>query len=283
MDRDLLRGFERVAVPVLETINRSRLIKRGLHATVGWFNCVWITAATGKSWEVHGLDTIKRLDAPQGMILVANHLSFFDMYIGGSLIDRKTHLMERVCFPVRANWHYQGPIGVLLNTAISGAAMWPPVFRDGERRKLNHTGLDQMADFLGKGASIGIHPEGRRNKTGDPYTFLPPKPGLGLLVERCHPDVAIVPYFIIGLTNDWKHETTRWARKDGERGEPIRIRFAEPIRAGDVREGRTPIEVVETVMAAIHGEAMKDKAAQDNAAKERADGDDPAHATPGAT
>ena len=260
MDRGLLRGFERVAVPLMEHVNRSKALKHGLHATLGRFNSAWIARATGVSWRVHGFEAIKRLDAPQGILLVANHLSFFDMYIAGALLDRQTDLLKRVCFPVRANWHYQNPIGVVLNSVISGAAMWPPVFRNEAQRKLNHTGLEQMADFLGRGACIGIHPEGRHNTGGDRYAFLPLKPGVGLLAERCHPDVLIVPCFIIGLGDDARFEGTRWARKEGQRGEPIRVRFAAPLRVGDVRQDRDPMAITEAIMATVAEQGQIDKA-----------------------
>ncbi len=262
MDRGRLRGFERAAVPILEAINRRPRLKRGLHATIGRFNTRWITFATSPSWAPYGFEQIEQLKAPQGVIMVANHLSFFDMFIGTALINERTKLLRRVCYPVRAAWHYQRPLGVVLNTVISGGAMWPPVFRDSEQRTLNHTGLDQMAEFLGPGAGIGIHPEGRRNVIGDPYTFLPLKPGLGLLAQRCHPDVMILPYFIIGLTNDYRHEISRWALRPETRGEAVRIRFAAPMRAGDVRQGRDAAEIVQAVMAAVREQALVDQASR---------------------
>ncbi len=261
MDRGLLRGFERVAVPVMERINRSKRLKQVLHGSVGRFNCTWMTKATGVSWQACGFEAVRTLKAPQGIILVANHLSFFDMFVGSSLINGNTQLMKRVCYPVRANWHYQTPLGVVVNTAISGAAMWPPVFRDGERRPLNHTGVEQMVDFLGPGAAIGIHPEGRRNINDDPYSLLPLKPGLGVLLQRCHPDVMVVPFFIIGLSNSFGREATRWLRDEQDRGDPIRIRFAAPMRAGDVRQDRDAMAITEVVMAAVAEQGELDKAA----------------------
>lgn len=260
MDRSLLRGWERLSVPALEYFNGSPRLKRGVHGVIGQFNARWITWTTGVSWQIHGFERIERLTAPRGVILVANHLSFFDMYIASALLVTRTELMQQLCFPVRKNYHYDSPTGPLLNIGMSAGAMWPPVFREAERRTLNHVGLQQMAEFLNRrGAAIGIHPEGTRNRGRDPYASLPFKPGLGRLVQVCDPEVVILPYFIIGLGNNFAWEVGRRFRPEGRRGPTIRVRFAEPIKAGEVRKGRDDMGIVEAVMATVQAEGQLDR------------------------
>jgi hypothetical protein len=185
LPRTHLRRFERVLVPVMEWLNRRPAWKNTLHRSIGHFNGAWITATSGRTWQVYGQDGLRRLDAPDGLVLVSNHRSFFDMYaIATVVLNEAPHLEQRACFPVRAPFFYDNPLGLLLNLAISGGSMWPPVFRDERRRTLNSAGLDQMAAWLQRGAVIGIHPEGARGKGPDLYEFLPLKPGLGHLLER---------------------------------------------------------------------------------------------------
>lgn len=47
---------------------------------------------------------------------------------------------------------------------------------------------------------VGIHPEGTRNKGGDPYELLPPEPGFGRVALYARP--IVIPIFINGLSNN---------------------------------------------------------------------------------
>jgi 1-acyl-sn-glycerol-3-phosphate acyltransferase len=71
---------------------------------------------------------------------------------------------------------------------------------------------------------VGLHPEGRRNLTEDPYTLLPAQPGLGEIVHRARP--LVLPVFILGLSNDLLAQ----ARGNFNRsGPPITITFGDPV------------------------------------------------------
>src|SRR6185436_13435431 len=72
----------------------------------------------------------------------------------------------------------------------------------------NHRSFFDMYTFrvltelarVGPGNIIGFHPEGTRNKSDDPYSFLPAQPGVGKLILASRPQV--IPVFIAGLCND---------------------------------------------------------------------------------
>lgn len=260
MDRTLLRGFERVSVPTLEFIARHQGMRTALHTILGNFNAAWIERVTSPTWEVHGFEPVAELDAPQGLIMLSNHRSFFDMFVISTVIQRRTHLLQRVNYPVRSEFFYTHPLGVVLNIAISGASMWPPVFRDDRRRQLNPIGMDQLAATLQRGMGIGLHPEGTRNKSSDPYSFLPLKPGLGQLLTRVHPDTVVLPAFIAGLSNDVATEVKRNRRPAGHKGEPVRIRYARPMRAAELQAlGSDPMVLTEAAFAPVRQLAEVDR------------------------
>lgn len=255
MPRRLLRGFERVSVPTMEALHNSVMARRVLHGTLGRFNNAWIEATNGRLWDVRGFERVASLDAPSGVVLVSNHRSFFDMFVISSILNSRTPLLERVCYPVRSEFFYSNPLGLVLNVGVSGAAMWPPVFRDERRRELNPTGMDQLAASLTRGMAIGLHPEGKRNKSRDPYDFLPLKPGLGQLLERAPADTWVLPAFIAGLSNDIVREVGRGLRRQGE---PVRVRFAEPMRAAELQALSDPMAMTTAVFARVRSEAVLD-------------------------
>lgn len=261
MPRDRLRGVERLAVPMLERLSRTRWLKSGVHGVIGTLDSWFIRFITGRLWEVHGLEHT-RIQAEHGVILVSNHRSFFDMYICCSMLHFRSRLARRLYFPVRSSFFYDRVLGLLLNLGISGGSMWPPVFRDESRRDLNRIGLRQMAAVLGPGALVGIHPEGKRGKGPDPYELLPARAGLGRLVDECHPETVVLPFFTLGLGNSFTREVRRNFRKAGTRGDPVRIRFAGAIRAGDLQALGDPQAMTDAVMDVIRALGEQDRAAR---------------------
>lgn len=263
MPRPQLRGFERIAVPVMEAINASTPIRRALHRTNGKLNAAWIDYALANLVQPHGLEAVQHMTAPQGIILVSNHRSFFDMYVISTLICRRTKLMDEVMYPVRSPFFYDHPLGLAVNLAVAGASMWPPVFRDDRRRVLNPIGFEQMAASLGSGVVMGIHPEGTRCQDPDPYTYLPTKPGLGQLLQVCQGEVRVLPCFITGMSSSVQREVSRNFHKKGQRGEPIRVWFGQPIRAADATAGLTdPAAITERVFAEVRALGELDRAAR---------------------
>ena len=248
MNASLLRGFERYSVPLLDAINQRPPLKNRLQATIGKFSALWMTEVSSQLWRIDGVEHLERIDAPRGIILAANHRSFFDLYICSAyLVNHHPRLIERLFFPVRGEYFYTHPLGVVINLALSGGSMWPPVFRDDRRRELNAVGMEQIVEAMQRGSIIGLHPEGRRGD-GDPYELLPAKRGLGDLIHASHPDTLVLPYFTFGLPNSFKELVRRNYSPAGSRGDIVSLRFGAPLRAADVREGRSPIEATSHVM-----------------------------------
>ncbi|MGE3545703.1 MAG: lysophospholipid acyltransferase family protein, partial [Kofleriaceae bacterium] len=108
---------------------------------------------------------------------------------------------KRLYFPVRSNFFYDQPLGIFVNAAVAAGAMYPPIYRQAERRSLNDDALDQMVDIVRRpGNVLGMHPEGTRGKGDDPYELLPAQPGVGKLALLGRP--TVIPAFINGLSNN---------------------------------------------------------------------------------
>lgn len=266
MRHSSLRGWEPLAVSMLEWCNATPGRKLALNRTIGQTSRKLIKFSTSRLWRIYGDEHVAGLTPSRGVILAANHRSFFDFYIVLSYLQ-ETHrwALAPIFFPVRKTFFYERPSGILVNVLASGASMWPPVFRDERKKDLNPIGFQQMAEALSYGSILGIHPEAKRNLGDDPYTFLPGKPGLGRLVRVCDPETLVVPVFILGLGNRFKTTVTRQFRPEGERGEPIRVHFGAPWRCGDLTAGdgdapRPAEAIVDTVMARIGALGQQDKA-----------------------
>ena len=206
----------------------------------GWLDrfCQWGCRVPGAGWvhyctrnllNIHGLDRLPPLEELRGVILVANHRSFFDMYVINAILY-KNGFTERLLFPVRANFFYDRIAGFFVNAIMSFWSMYPPIFRDKERLSLNHTAFSELAKAVSDGRSAGIHPEGTRNQGDDPYTLLPAQNGIGRLIYQA-PNATIVPVFINGLINDLPAQVSGNFTK---KGRPIHVVFGAPIDFSDL-------------------------------------------------
>ncbi len=247
-----LRGIERLTVPMLTSWNRSPLAKRLVYGFVRYVSHPWIQAAIGNRLVESGVDRVEGLRPPKGVLLVANHRTFWDMYVATSVLETHTDFIRSLYFPVRARFFYDHPLGVVVNGAVSGGSMWPPMFDGFGRQQMNLTGLQQCAHVLAEpGSLVGIHPEGTRSKQADPLDFLKARGGIGRVLQACDPDVVVLPYFLAGLTNDFVTEVRRNFRREGERGLPITLAWGEPVRVGDLDLDHPPIVVARELLEGI--------------------------------
>jgi 1-acyl-sn-glycerol-3-phosphate acyltransferase len=191
----------------------------------------WITLATSRLHRIHHLDRLEFLAPHRSFILVCNHRSFFDLYVLTAALLR-WKLRHRIVFPVRSNFFYDTPAGFLVNGVMSFFAMYPPLFRDKRLATLNALGLEELAELLREGETlVGIHPEGRRNPTDDPYALLPAKSGVGRLIHAAR-GVPVVPVFTNGLLpNNLPRQVL--SNFDGS-GIPIHSVFGAPIDFSDL-------------------------------------------------
>ncbi len=193
----------------------------------------WIRTVTMRLRRVVGLDRLPRWDTCPSLILVANHRSFFDLYVTtAELVARG--LPHRILFPVRSTFFYDHPMGPIVNGTMSFFAMYPPIFRDRRRASFNMASLAELAALLRRGGFlVGFHPEGTRKKTGaDPYTLLPAQSGVGRVIYDSR--VPVVPVFVNGLCNHFARQIH--AGVTG-RGDPIHIVFGSPIDFGTLLDG----------------------------------------------
>ena len=184
----------------------------------------WIDVCSRRVRHIIGRERLPEMKPEDSFVLVSNHRSFFDLYVVfGYLV--KHGLPQRIVFPVRSKFFYDHPLGMVVNGAMSFFAMYPPVFRERERAALNIATLDEVVRLLERGGTaVGLHPEGQRNKSGDPYALLPAQSGVGRIIHGAK--VKVIPIFINGLINDMPKQV--YGNLTGK-ADPIVIAFGKPV------------------------------------------------------
>lgn len=218
---------ERLGFYLAEGMNRG-LWKRFWTFCQRHIGSLWIKICTYNLMNVFGLENIEKTSVEKPLLLVANHRSFFDMYVVSSVLFRRTKRPLTLYFPVRAKFFYTSPLGWFVNLAMGWWSMYPPFFREAkeaEKREFDKFSLRELVRLAsdGYGTVIGFHPEGKRNLNDNPYEFLPAQPGIGAIIRKAQPQV--IPVFIAGLGNNLPKQI--WGNWTG--GEKIRIWFGEPL------------------------------------------------------
>jgi 1-acyl-sn-glycerol-3-phosphate acyltransferase len=173
-----LTRMEKLALAYGEWSNNA---PRGKWLQDNWLrriSYVWVRAAIANRIFVEGLEDLMTLRPETGVMVVSNHRSFFDQYcMMLACFMGPVPFARRLYFPVRSNFFYDHPLGVFVNAGVAGGAMYPPIYRQAERRALNDEALDKMVEILQTpGNILGMHPEGTRGKGDDPYTSCRPNP-----------------------------------------------------------------------------------------------------------
>src|SRR5450432_4624557 len=227
--RRRLSPLERLLIGFVRRTFEPGLLSRAVHFGQRTLGCGWIHWCTKNLRHVHGYDRLPALDPAQSYILIANHRSFFDLYVVfGDLVHRG--LEHRIVFPVRSNFFYDNPLGLLVNGFMSFFAMYPPLFRERKKALMNPLALEELAFLLRRGGMFaGIHPEGTRKRDHDPYTFLPAQRGVGKVIQDAR--VPVIPVFINGLVNDLPKQV--WSNFD-RTGRDIFVVFGAPVDFGDL-------------------------------------------------
>ncbi len=223
-----LGRFEEKTLRLLKYVNenpRARALQEKFHHAVG---TRWVSLCIDNLLHVEGLQSVAALDPPGGVILCANHRSFFDGYIISCTLFKNTPWCQRVRFPVRANFFYESLTGVAINMIVGGGSMYPPIFRDPKKAAFNKSAMDWLTDSLQeRGTLVGMHPEGTRGKGPDPYELLPAQPGVGQVIARS--GAMVLPVFINGLTNSFIEQVSGNYRGGAHRGEPVVVVFGDPV------------------------------------------------------
>ena len=249
----VLSGTERFAFRLTRRMNQGRW-KRFWTECQRTLGAGWIHLATYNIMRVYGLEHVAAASRERPILLVANHRSFFDMYAVSSVLFRRTRWPKRLFFPVRGRFFYDSPLGPLVNLIMGWWSMYPPLFATSERpekRVFDKYSLRLLTNLCreGHGHVIGFHPEGTRNKSFDPYSYLRPQPGVGKLIKDADPQV--IPVFVAGLSNSLPHQVMRnWTTH-----EPIRIHFGPPLDLSEYQGKRDHLrtykEIAEYVMQRI--------------------------------
>lgn len=223
---------------------------------------LWIKIATYNLMNVFGIESVENSDTKRPLLLVANHRSFFDMYVVSSVIFRQTKRPVKLFFPVRGKFFYDNPIGWFVNLVMGWWSMYPPFFREdkeAKKREFDKYALRRLIQICSEGEShmIGFHPEGKRNLNPDPYNFERVQPGVGKIIMEAKPQV--IPVFIAGLGNDLpKQIMGNWTG-----GEKIRIWFGEEIDLSEFYTQRNAVrthkKIADFIMEKIGDLGTKDK------------------------
>jgi len=226
---ELLSPIEQKQIAFVKKSFEPGPLDRAVRLAQRYIGSNWIEHCTRNIRHVHGLDRLPTWDPNKSYLVVANHRSFFDLYVvTGYLVNRD--MPHRLVFPVRSQFFYDKRIGLFVNGVMSFFAMYPPVFRERHRAALNLASLDETVRLLKRpGTFVGLHPEGTRNQTDDPYTLLPAQTGVGRIIQAAK--VSVLPVFVNGLGNDLpKQVAGNFTRK----GTPIVVVFGKPIDFGDM-------------------------------------------------
>jgi 1-acyl-sn-glycerol-3-phosphate acyltransferase len=192
---------ERLIRAVVRQVNHRPALKRGSHAFLRTVGATWVHYCTRHLLRVSNAGVLDTLPRDRGILLTSNHRSYGDMYLLSSILLRRCRWIRRMYFPVRSRFFYERWEGLFVNAALAGMAMYPPVYREPARRHLNRDTLAFVSGELQRpGTVVGMHPEGRRSTSGDPYALLPAQPGLGEIVARARP--LVLPAFIGGVPAD---------------------------------------------------------------------------------
>lgn len=262
-ESNVLTSFERLAFRLVRRMNQGNW-KRFWTWCQSTLGAGWIHLSTYNIMNVYGLENIEAASREKPILLVANHRSFFDMYAVSTVLFRNTSWRKQLFFPVRGRFFYQSPLGLFVNLVMGWWSMYPPFFATGdhpiaEKRPFDRFSFRVLGELArsGRGNVIGFHPEGTRNKSADPYSFLRAQPGVGKLIMEARPQV--IPVFITGLCNSLPRQVARnWNRE-----EEIRIYFGEQMDLSEYLQRpdrlRTHKEIADAVMARIALLAEQDK------------------------
>lgn len=258
--------------------SRERMVFRLVHRmNSGWWKsfwtfcqryigATWIQLSTYNLLRVYGFENFEAASRERPILLVANHRSFFDMYVVSTVLFRRVRGRRvKLFFPVRGRFFYDSILGILVNFLMGWWSMYPPFFSGGEnplveKREFDKFSMRRLAELAsaGHGHVIGFHPEGTRNRNTDPYSYLRAQPGVGKLIKDARPQV--IPVFIAGLGNN----LPRQIRSNWNGGEPIRVHFGQQLEIEPFLEKkdqlRTFKEIADFVMMKIAELGEQDRA-----------------------
>lgn len=224
-----LRWTERLALKIMSKLNRSGWVQ---DVGLRWGRMIpqqLVRAIFLGRLRCRQSERLAQLPPEASIMIVANHRTFFDLFVIGTAlrVESKNKLGIPSVFPVRAPFFYDNPLGVLMCLVFSGGCMYPPVFRDERRELLNPTGVEVMKWLLTQPrVTLGIHPEGRRSRSPDPFQLEPARRGVGHLIQSATEQLYILPVFVEGIDPSMSEAFKHSLRP--RRSPPINLWWGEP-------------------------------------------------------
>src|ERR671929_1081255 len=139
-----LSAFERFAFRLTHRMNLGGW-KRFWTWCQTFFGAGWIHIATYNLMHVYGLENIEAVDHSRPLLLVANHRSFFDMYVVSTTLFRRTKWQKQLFFPVRGRFYYDTVGGLFVNLVMGWWSMFPPFFAGGDNPKTELREFDKFS------------------------------------------------------------------------------------------------------------------------------------------
>jgi 1-acyl-sn-glycerol-3-phosphate acyltransferase len=256
---DQLSPIEKRQIRFVRSTFEPGPVDRTIRAAQRYIGANWIESAIKNLRRVYGEERLPAFDRAKSYLCVANHRSFFDLYVVTAYLVKRG-MPHRLVFPVRSTFFYDRRLGLAVNGVMSFFAMYPPIFRERSRAALNLASLDEVVRLARKGgAFVGLHPEGTRNKTSDPYALLPAQGGVGRIIQASR--ATVLPVFIHGLGNDIVRQV---ASNYTRRGAPVIVVFGAPIDYGNLLDEapspRLHKRISERTLEAIQALGQEEKA-----------------------
>ncbi len=256
---DQLSAIERKQIGFVRSTFDPGPMDRAIRIAQRYVGANWIESAIKNLRHVYGEERLPKFDPGKSYLCVANHRSFFDLYVVTAYLVKRG-MPHRLVFPVRSSFFYDRRLGLFVNGVMSFFAMYPPIFRERHRAALNLASLDEVVRLAKKGgAFVGLHPEGTRNKTDDPYTLLPAQGGVGRIIQASR--ATVIPVFIHGLGNDIARQV---ASNYTKKGAPVIVVFGAPVDYGTMLDQppspRLHKKISEHTLGVIQGLGEEEKA-----------------------
>src|SRR5262249_27052748 len=106
-----LSAFERFAFRLTHRMNLGSW-KRFWTWCQSVFGAGWIHISTYNLMRVYGLENVEAVDHDRPVMLVANHRSFFYMYVVSTTLFRRTRLRKKPFFSVPRRLYFLNPLGL---------------------------------------------------------------------------------------------------------------------------------------------------------------------------
>ncbi len=240
--KDLLDPFELMAYNFADFWNKHMRRSSALYNSTVMVGFTLLAVA--RRVQVSGLENVQGLDYSRGVMILANHRTYYDYFTILSVMARNVEQLkvERIMFPVRSAFFYERPLGIAVNMAMSGMAMFPPIMRDRAKKLWNEYAIARCIDELEENATVlGFHPEGRRHSELSSFKVGRGKLGIARIALEAE-TAQVMPVFLTGITNNMLEEIRRnWMEPERY---PVFLAFGPHVALDDLR-GATNVPEVE--------------------------------------